>query len=45
MRRSLPVQASAQARHSAAAHRDRLALARSLDQAAALPLENGVSFT
>ncbi|WP_204375116.1 hypothetical protein, partial [Xanthomonas arboricola] len=25
--------------------RDRLALARSLDQAAALPLENGVSFT
>ncbi|WP_243849404.1 SymE family type I addiction module toxin [Xanthomonas arboricola] len=31
MRRSLSVQANAQARHGAAAHRDRLALARSLD--------------
>ncbi|TQV29937.1 hypothetical protein DB856_23795, partial [Xanthomonas perforans] len=30
-------QASAQARHGTAAHRDRLALARSLDPAAALP--------
>ncbi|WP_240307536.1 SymE family type I addiction module toxin [Xanthomonas arboricola] len=37
MRRSLSVQANAQARHGAAAHRDRLALARSLDHAAALP--------